>query len=129
VIEKFNGEALQQHQATYASEIGGIGWAAMCTRPDLAHSYTKLARYVNNPSPNHFKALQLLFGYIKVTLKHKLTYTTTGSELEQPLMAYSDRDFAGMDRGSEFECELNQDTSPIAMDTCGICNVVLCDEY
>ena len=95
VIEKFDGETQQQHQAIYASAIGGIGWAAMCTRLDLAHSYSKLARYVNNLGLNHLKALQQLFGYIKGTTEYELTYTTTGSELEQPLMAYSDADFAG----------------------------------
>jgi hypothetical protein len=50
---------------------------------------------VNNPGPNHFEALQQLFGYIKATLEHELTYNTNGSEQEQQLLAYSDADFAG----------------------------------
>jgi hypothetical protein len=94
-IEKFDGEAQQQHKAVYASAIGGIGWAAICTRPDLARGYAKLARYVDNPGPIHFKALQQLFGYIKGTLDYGLTYNTDGSEPAQSLTAYSDADFAG----------------------------------
>ena len=35
LIEKFDGKAEQQHKAVYASAIGGIGWAAICTRPDF----------------------------------------------------------------------------------------------
>lgn len=70
--------------------MGAIGWQ-QSTRPDLAHTHSKLARFTANPGPEHFKALKQVLAYIKGTIDYCLIYDGARNNLH----AYSDTDFAG----------------------------------
>ena len=45
-----------------------------CTRPDIAYSINRLARYTNNPAKEHWFALVRVLRYLKHTIKYGLHY-------------------------------------------------------
>ena len=57
-----------------------------CTRPDIAYSVNKLARFTRNPGINHWKALGQLLQYLKYTMNYGLHYGRYPAVLE----GYSD---------------------------------------
>jgi hypothetical protein len=51
----------------YRSTLGCLMYLCGGTRPDLTYSVNLLARYSANPSEEHWKALDILIGYLKRT--------------------------------------------------------------
>nr|GEY19297.1 retrovirus-related Pol polyprotein from transposon TNT 1-94 [Tanacetum cinerariifolium] len=43
---------------TYASVIGSIMYAMVCTRPDIAHAVSVVSRYMDCPGKTHWEAVQ-----------------------------------------------------------------------
>ncbi|XP_068475219.1 secreted RxLR effector protein 161-like [Phaseolus vulgaris] len=75
----------------YASVVGSIMYAQVCTRPDIAYIAGMLGRYQSNPSLDHWKAAKKVLRYLQGTKDYKLTYRRSDS-LE--VVGYSDSDFA-----------------------------------
>lgn len=75
----------------FASIIGSLQWLAGGTRPDIAFSVGRCARFLANPSKAHFRAVHQILLYLKGTVDYKLTY---GKD-SKALVAYSDSDWAG----------------------------------
>nr|GEX40521.1 zinc finger, CCHC-type [Tanacetum cinerariifolium] len=67
-----NGRAVAQIE--YASAIGCLMYATHCTRPDIAYVLCKLSRYTSNPSQDHWRAIERVFGYLKRTRQLALYY-------------------------------------------------------
>jgi hypothetical protein len=63
------------------------------TRPDLEFAVIILARFASNPSTRYWMAIQRFFRYLVGTTSLGITYG--GSPTSEPLMGYSDADFAG----------------------------------
>ncbi|XP_040862142.1 secreted RxLR effector protein 161-like [Glycine max] len=76
----------------YASAVGSLMYAQVCTRPDIAYIVGVLGRYLSNPGMDHWKAAKRVMRYLKRTKYYMLTYKRSG-QLEIP--GYSDSDFAG----------------------------------
>ena len=76
----------------YASVVGSIIYAQVCTRPDLCFVTGVLGRYQSNPGPDHWKAAKKVLRYMQGTKDFMLTYKRTDN-LE--IVGYSDSDFAG----------------------------------
>ena len=76
----------------YASIIGSMMYAQVCTRPDLAFITGMLGRYQSNPGLDHWKAAKKALRYLQGTKGLMLTYKRTDN-LE--VVGYSDADFAG----------------------------------
>jgi len=89
-----NNICTDKEKTLYASWVGALMWAALCTRFDMAFAVAKLARYSSNPDDTHFEALDWLFGYIRKTISHELMYEASGDQGECKLSAYSDAAFA-----------------------------------
>ncbi|XP_035844178.1 secreted RxLR effector protein 161-like [Helianthus annuus] len=75
----------------YASVVGSLMYAQVCTRPDIAHIAGMLGRYQSNPGLDHWKAAKKVLRYLQGTKDYKLTYRRTDN-LE--VVGYSDSDFA-----------------------------------
>ena len=58
-----------------------------CTRPDITWIVTKLAQYSQNPTVDHWTAINHAFRYLKRTLDYKLCFQT--------LTGFSDGDWGG----------------------------------
>jgi len=50
----------------YASAVGSIMYAQVCTRPDIAYAVGVLGRYQSNPGLDHWKAAKKVLRYLQV---------------------------------------------------------------
>lgn len=76
----------------YASAVGSLMYAQVCTRPDIAFIVGMLGRYLSNPGMDHWKAVKRVLRYLQRTKDYMLTYRKS-DQLE--IIGYSDSDFAG----------------------------------
>ena len=76
----------------YASVVGSLMYAQVCTRPDLAYIVGMLGRYQSNPGREHWVAAKRVFRYLQNTKDYMLTYRRS-DKLE--IIGFSDSDFAG----------------------------------
>ncbi|KAK6123908.1 hypothetical protein DH2020_042351 [Rehmannia glutinosa] len=76
----------------YASAVGSLMYAQVCTRPDIAFVVGMLGRYLSNPGMDHWKAAKRVMRYLQRTKDYMLTYRKS-DQLE--IIGYSDSDFAG----------------------------------
>jgi hypothetical protein len=85
-------EAAQMKSIPYASAVGSIMYAQVCTRPDLAFVTGMLGRYQSNPGLEHWKLAKKTLRYLQGTKDLMLTYRKS-ENLE--VVGYSDSDLAG----------------------------------
>ena len=76
----------------YASVVGSLMYAQVCTRPDIAFVVGMLGRYQSNPGLDHWRAAKKVMRYLQGTKDYMLMYRRTDN-LE--VTGYSDSDFAG----------------------------------
>jgi hypothetical protein len=68
----------------FQQEIGSLIYLTIFTRPDLVYSVNYLARFMSNPSIEHYKYLDNIFSYLlktkelglDLTIKQSTKYTT-----------------------------------------------------
>ncbi|MCI27252.1 hypothetical protein A2U01_0048450, partial [Trifolium medium] len=80
------------HKFPYASALGSLMYAQVCTRPDLVFIVGVLGRYLSNPGIQHWIVVKRVMRYLKSTRDFVLTYRKSDN-LE--IIGYSDSDFAG----------------------------------
>jgi hypothetical protein len=85
-------ETDQMKSVPYASAVGSIMYAQVCTRPDLAFITGMLGRFQSNPGLDHWKAVKKVLRYMQGTKDHMLTYRRSDN-LE--VVGYADADYAG----------------------------------
>jgi len=86
--------ALEQEQMKnipYASAIGSLLYAQVCTRPDISIAAGMLGRYQSNPGMEHWKAAKKVMRYLQGTKDYDLTFRYTN---HLKVVGYSDSDFA-----------------------------------
>ena len=75
----------------YASAVGSLMYAMVCTRPDIAHAVSIVSRFLANPGELHWEAIVWIMRYLRGTLGYKICFG--GKELT--LVGYTDLDMAG----------------------------------
>ena len=75
----------------YASAVGSLMFAMVCTRLDIAHAVGVVSRYMANPGREHWNVVKRILRYIKGTSDVALYYG--GSDLT--VRGYVDSDFVG----------------------------------
>ncbi|GJX93178.1 retrovirus-related pol polyprotein from transposon TNT 1-94 [Tanacetum coccineum] len=75
----------------YASAVGSLMYAMVCTRPDLAHAVGVVSRFLSNPGKKHWEAVKWIFRYLRGTSKLGITFGN-GKPM---LVGYTDSDLAG----------------------------------
>ena len=62
----------------YASAVGNLMYAMVCTRPDISQAVSMVSRYMHNPGINQWLAvkwiLRYLYGTVDVGLLFKKDY-------------------------------------------------------
>ncbi|KAF5797362.1 putative RNA-directed DNA polymerase [Helianthus annuus] len=58
----------------YASAVGSLMYAMVCTRPDIAHAVGVVSRFMSNPGREHWEAVKWLLRYLKGTSKVALNF-------------------------------------------------------
>ncbi|XP_050920013.1 secreted RxLR effector protein 161-like [Lathyrus oleraceus] len=76
----------------YASVVGSLIYAQVCTRPDIAFAFGILGRYQSNPGLDHCKAAKKVLRYLKGIKDYMLMYRQTDN---LDVIDYSYSDFAG----------------------------------
>jgi hypothetical protein len=77
----------------YASVVGSLMYAQVCTHPDLAFVTGMLGRYQKNSNKPHWDGVKKVLRYLQGTKSLMLTYKKSDAPLE--IVGYSDSDFAG----------------------------------
>ena len=75
----------------YASAIGSLMYAMVCTRPDIGHAVGVVSRYMSNPGKVHWEAVKWILRYLQGTI-NKCLYFGKG---ELKVQGYVDADFGG----------------------------------
>ncbi|KAK8600640.1 hypothetical protein V6N12_050493 [Hibiscus sabdariffa] len=80
-------EREQMSQIPYASAIGSIMYAMICTRPDLSYTLSMTSRYQENSGEGHWIAVKNILKYLRRTKDVFLVY---GGEEELGINGYTD---------------------------------------
>ncbi|KAK8555331.1 hypothetical protein V6N12_009479 [Hibiscus sabdariffa] len=83
-------ERERMSQIPYASAIGSIMYAMICTRPDLSYALSMTSRYQANPSEGHWVAVKNILKYLRRTKDDFLVY---GGEEQLSIKGYTDASF------------------------------------
>ena len=73
----------------YASAVGSLMYAMLCTRPDICYAVGVVSRYQSNPGQEHWIAVKHVLKYLRRTRDYMLVYS--GGDLN--LLGYTDSDF------------------------------------
>jgi hypothetical protein len=58
----------------YASAMGSLMYAMVCTRPDIAHAVGVVSRFLSNLGKEHWAAVKLILRYLKGTSRVYLCF-------------------------------------------------------
>ena len=67
-------EKEKMERTPYASAMGSIMYAMLCTRPDVAHALGVASRYQSDPGPAHWGAAKTILKYLRKTQDLFLVY-------------------------------------------------------
>ena len=81
----------------YASAVGSLMYAMVCTRPDIAYAVGAVSRYMSNPGKEHWEAVKWLLRYLKGTASASLCYGNGKVILE----GFVDADLSGEEDSSK----------------------------
>ena len=75
----------------YASVVGCLMYAMVCTRPDLAHVVSVVSKFLSNPGRMHWDVVKWIFRYL--TTDHDIMFSKQQSN--SSIRGYVDADYAG----------------------------------
>ena len=73
----------------YASVVGSLVYAILCTRPDICYMVEVVNRFQSNPGLDHWMAVKHILKYLRRTRNYILVY----SGEDMILRGYTDSDF------------------------------------
>eukprot|EP00253_Pinus_taeda_P003020 PITA_03020 len=80
----------------YASAVGSLMYAMVCTRPDIAHAVGVLSRFMSKPGKEHWTAAKRVFRYLRGTSDYGLCYQgRPGLDRVLDIRGFVDADWAG----------------------------------
>ena len=88
---KSDAQRDEMRNVPYLSAVGSLMYAAMGTRPDIAHAVAVVSQYSSDPGQAHWTAVKRIIRYLKGTQDLKLAFVQSSSpEIE----GYCDSDWA-----------------------------------
>ncbi|KAH9688421.1 hypothetical protein KPL70_015118 [Citrus sinensis] len=76
----------------YASVVGSLMYAMVCTRPDISQAVSMVSRYMHNPGKSHRLTVKWILRYLYGTVDVGLLFK---KDCGQQCVGYCDSDFAG----------------------------------
>jgi hypothetical protein len=92
ILRPYDGTASAAEIHHYQSKVGSTIYPAVITRLDIAKIVSELARYLTNPGPEHFDAINRVILYLAATADYALEYG--GSLMASLFLIASDAAFA-----------------------------------
>lgn len=83
-------ELEEMSRVPYASAVGSIMYAMLCTRPDVSYALSMTSRYQANPGQSHWVAVKNILKYLRRTKEMFLVF---GGSEELRVTGYSDASF------------------------------------
>ena len=83
-------ERERMQRIPYASAIGSIMYAMICTRPDVSYALSVTSRYQSDPGMDHWTTVKNILKYLRRTKDMFLVY---GGEEELVVRGYTDASF------------------------------------
>ncbi|KAJ9566645.1 hypothetical protein OSB04_002611 [Centaurea solstitialis] len=87
----FSQDQDKMKSVPYASAIGSIMYAMLCTRPNVAYSVSVTSRYQQNPGEPHWVAVKNILKYLRRTKDMFLVFGSSEDEIS--VIGYSDASF------------------------------------
>ena len=84
-------EVEEMGQIPYASAVGSLMYAMLCTRPDICYAVGVVSRFQSNPGKEHWVAVKAILKYLRRTRNYMLVY----GDKDLILTGYTDSDFQG----------------------------------
>lgn len=84
-------ERMERSRVPYASAVGSLMYAMICTRPDIAQAMGAVSRFMADPGKEHWNVVKRILRYIKGTSDVALCF----GGLEFGVRGYVDSDYAG----------------------------------
>ena len=81
----------EMQHVPYASAVGSLMYAMVCTRPDIAHAVSTVSRFMSNPGRPHWEAVKWILRYLRGSTNLKLCF----GKSDPVLVAYTDADWTG----------------------------------
>eukprot|EP01018_Ginkgo_biloba_P038394 Gb_22123 [translate_table: standard] len=75
----------------YASAVGSLMYAMVCTRPDISHAVRVASRFMANPRREHWAVVKWVLRYLRCTSDYSITYYSSNNSI----CGYVDLDFVG----------------------------------
>ena len=69
---KTQEEEEDMSRVPYASAVGSLMYAMVCTRPDIAHAVGVLSRFMSKPGKEHWTTVKRVFRYLRGTSDYGL---------------------------------------------------------
>ena len=71
---KMKAEKAEMMKIPYASVVGSLMYAMVCTRPDIGYAVGVVSRFMSNPGKEHWNAVKWILRYLKGTLNMCLRF-------------------------------------------------------
>jgi hypothetical protein len=78
----------------YASAVGCLMYAMVCTWPDLAQAVSVVSKYMANSGRQHKDAFKWIFRYLRGTTNYDNTFVR--QKIDLSVVEYVDADYAGV---------------------------------
>jgi len=78
-------------KVSYASAVGSLMYAMVCTRSDIAHAVGVVSRFLSNPGKKHWEGVKWILRYLNGTSKMHLFFKRSNITLQ----GFSDADLGG----------------------------------
>ena len=91
---KNDAEREYMSKVPYASAVGSLMYAMVCTRPDISQAVGVVSRYMHDPGKEHWQAVKWILRYILNTVDIGLVFQQDKQD-GQCVVGYCDSDYAG----------------------------------
>ena len=78
---KTQEEEDKMSKVPYASAVGSLMYAMVCTRLDIAHVMGVVSRYMSHPEIEHWNAVKWILGYLRGTSSNFLHFEGSTTNL------------------------------------------------
>ena len=68
-------EEEDMRRVLYASAVGSLMYAILCTRPDISYAVGIVSRYQSNPGLDHWIVVKHILKYLRRTRNYMLVYS------------------------------------------------------
>ncbi|KAE8692332.1 hypothetical protein F3Y22_tig00110840pilonHSYRG00095 [Hibiscus syriacus] len=90
---KDDAEREYMSKVPYASDVGSLMYAMVCTRPDISQAVGVVSRYMHDPGKEHWEAVKWILRYILNTVDVGLVFQQDKQD-GQCVVGYCDSDYA-----------------------------------